>query len=121
MKNYNLIAAGVIDHEGRLVYSTTIESHAKEQDIEWAEATCHDHINEAGGSGLEGSGKWIVRLLYFKDVNKIKNHMNNIEKDSKRYQWLKENGHLDIWWGEEDGFNERLYIDEDIDQQIKGP
>lgn len=56
----------------------------------------------------------IIELLQNIDITNIEDELKN----SKRYKWLRDNGHLDIWWSV-DGSSERCKnIDEDIDAAI---
>lgn len=48
-----------------------------------------------------------------------------LKSDSERYQWLKDNGHLDMWWSVQGPEDKSDNIDADIDeamseQKLKG-
>ena len=42
----------------------------------------------------------------------------DLQNDANRYRWLKDQGHLDIWWSVEGSKDRIKNIDEDIDQAI---
>jgi len=53
-------AYGVIDDEGQISYSVRIMDNVTAR---IAYDLCQQHVNDAAGSGVEGSGKWVVRPL----------------------------------------------------------
>jgi hypothetical protein len=56
-------------------------------------------------------------------VNEIerltRDELESLARDSKRYRWLRDNGHLDIWWSVEGPEEKSKNIDADIDEAIK--
>jgi hypothetical protein len=56
----------VVDHQGEIGYTVMVkddENYVPGQASEIARHFCHEHINDAAGSGIEGAGKWVVRPL----------------------------------------------------------
>jgi len=66
----------VIDEEGQIVYTVTVDQKMPGQGTDWATNMCHEHINEAIDSGLEFAGRWIVRRLYDTPDSQIPMSMN---------------------------------------------
>jgi len=60
---------------------------------------------------------------YFLDEKQQKVEVEYLRKrdaaDAKRYRWLRDNKHLDIWWSMQGPENRCDNIDEDIDEAME--
>ena len=74
-------AVCVIDDNGHVVYTVTIDPADAAFGEGWGTNMCHEHINEAVASGVENSGRWLVRLLYTDPAS-------NCPESSKIYEAL---------------------------------
>jgi len=75
-KEANPFAICVIDEDGQIVYTVTVDQKSPEQSTDWATSMCHEHINDAIDSGLDFAGIWLVRRLYDTHDSQIPMSMN---------------------------------------------
>ena len=66
--------------------------------------------------------KMLNRLDYpesAKAIEEAESLIEDLESDAKRYRWLRDNKHLDVWWSVEGPKDRCNNIDSDIDTAMK--
>lgn len=74
---------------------------------------------------------WYMRRFEFPDLPEwedlepytpaLQVECEKLRKDAERYRWLRDNGHLNIWWSVEGPEDRCDNIDADIDEAMNNP
>jgi len=74
---------------------------------------------------LDEKMSMVTKMLYRLDypesaqaIEEAKSLIKELQEDSQRYRWLRDNKHLDMWWSVDGPDNRHDNIDTDIDEAM---